>query len=167
MIDLNVATVPPLLSSPPGFVLLGVMIGLAAYLRNLAETRTRQIDEIESERLWNYPLVELHTQEKLGQLRRSRNRLNNWVAPIAIWFTIAIGFRLAALAYVQYGFPDDPLKYAAKFRLADCAIVVFLFVGLFALLWMHHITKRDDDRIRAMMDGWKASRKRSQAAANS
>jgi hypothetical protein len=148
-------TVEPILNNPPAFVLLGIMVGLAAYLRQLGENRGTQIDEIEGERDKNFPIGEFHTTEKLKDLKDSRRRLNQ-VAPPAIWFTIAIGFRFLALAYARFKFPDDHQRYAGFFRGFDLAIAAVLFCLLIALYVMHRSARKRDERIRAMLDGWRA-----------
>lgn len=147
----------PLLNAPPGFVLLGVMVGLAAYLRQLGENRSKQIDEIEEGEVWNFPLSELHTKEKLSHLKESHDRLNQ-IAPLAIWYTIAISVRLLLLAYVRYVFPDDALHYERFFRFADLLITATLGAFVIALYYMHSVTKRKEDRVRAMMEVWKHKR---------
>ncbi len=145
----------PLLNNPPAFVLLAIMVGLAAYLRQLGENRSAQIDEIEGERDENFPLGEFHTTEKLKDLQRSRKRLNQ-VAPPAILFTIAVGFRFLALAYARVKAPDDLQLYASFFRKFDLVIAAALFVLLLALYIMHRAARKSDDRIRALIEAWRA-----------
>jgi hypothetical protein len=145
----------PLLNNPPAFVLLAIMIGLAAYLRQLGEHRSSQIDEIEGGRDKNYPLGEFHSTEKIKDLRRSRERLNQ-VAPPAILFTIAIGFRLLALAYVRFRAPDDPQLYAGFFRTFDLVIAVVLFFLLVVLYVMHRAARRSDEKMRSLVEAWRA-----------
>jgi hypothetical protein len=149
------ATEQPILNNPPAFVLLAIMIGLGAYLRQLAENRGAQIEDIEGGRDKNYPLGEFHTAEKLKDLEESRRRLNQ-VAPPTILFTIAVGFRFLALAYARLRVPDDPLRYAAFFRAFDFAIAAVLFALLIALYIMHRAAKRSDERIRTLIEAWRA-----------
>lgn len=137
------------------------MVGLAAYLRQLGESRTRQIDEIEEGKVWNYPLTEMHTTEKLKHLRRSRDRLNQ-VAPGAIWFTIGIGIRLWFSAYAKYKFPYDEQHYGDAFRFVDLIILTGFVVLLLALYYMHAKTRSGEVRIRAMMEVWKEQRTKKQ-----
>jgi hypothetical protein len=80
-----------LLSNPPGFVLLALIFALAAYLRQIAENRADFIEEIQRNRVWNYPLGEKHTDMQIKRLR-----ISSWVFAWIARGTIA--FRLAALA---------------------------------------------------------------------
>ena len=146
----------PLLSNPAGFAILGVMIGLAAYLRQLGESRSTQIDDIEGGKAWNYPLTEMHTKEKLKHFRSSRERLN-WVAPCVIWITIGVGVRLVFLAYARYEFPDDSQHYANWFPFADLITTLVMVALLVPVVRNASVFAASDDRVRTMMEIWKAN----------
>ncbi len=139
----------PILSSPPAFVLLGVIVGLAAYLRQISEARDKLIDEIEGGKVWNFPVGELHTAEKLKHLANSRDRLNR-VAPRVIWLTILIAFRLTLLGYARFQYPEDTAKFDFAFRLLDLGILGGLLILLVGLWYMHKKSSEHNERIRAM-----------------
>jgi hypothetical protein len=148
----------PVLSTPPAFILLAVLVGLAAYLRQLGEARDRLIDDIEGGKVWNYPVGERHTAERLEHLKTSRDRLN-WVAPPVIWLTILITLRMEILAFARLRYPGEPEKFATVFRPIDFVIVTSFLVLLLGLWYMHKKTRQNDDRIRALADGWRADRR--------
>jgi hypothetical protein len=153
----------PILSTPPAFTLLAVMVGLAAYLRNLAETRDKMADDIEEKRIQRFPPGAPHTKTKLAELKSSRRRLNA-VAPVMIWMTIFTAIRLALVAAVRLFYRLDPTRWDGYFYWYDF-VVMCMVVLLFIALWiMHFVTRRRDDRMRAIVEALRASEDSKRAA---
>jgi hypothetical protein len=148
----------PMLSSPPAFVLLGVAVGLAAYLRQLGESRSQLIDDIEYEKdeiQSRFPLGESHTNTKLKSLKASRRNLRI-IAPIVIWFTIIIVVRLTLLAFARWWYPGDDDFLGIVFRRADFGVMCGLTVIFVGLWYMHCAGRRNDKKLQPAIDKWKA-----------
>jgi hypothetical protein len=142
-----------LLSNPPGFVLLALMFALAAYLRQMGEDRERLLEEIQGNRVWNFPEGKEHTNLKIRRLRISRS-LFRWIARLCIAFSAIVGCRLALLAYVRCFFPDDTAHFGHLFRLLDFWIVSELFILVCVLGVIHEVGRANDRKIGTKMEIW-------------
>jgi hypothetical protein len=142
-----------LLSNPPGFILLALMFALAAYLRQMGEDREKLLDEIQGNRVWNFPRGKEHTDLKIRRLRTSQ-LIFRWIARLCIVFSAGVAFRLASLAYVRYYFPDDTAHYDHFFRWFDFGIVSALLVLVCVLGAVHEIGRASDRKIADKMEVW-------------
>lgn len=142
-----------LLSNPPGFILLALMFALAAYLRQMGEDRERLLEEIQGNRVWNFPRGEEHTDLKIRRLRTSRF-IFRWIARLCIVFSAGVAFRLALLAYCRYYFAYDMAHYSHFFRRFDFWIVLALFVLVCILGVIHEIGRASDRKIGRIMEVW-------------
>lgn len=85
----------PMLSNPPALVLLALVVGLGAYLRQVAENAAKLLDEInEGRHPTMYPQDAERTQIKVRSLENTREKLNGLVAPIMIWVSVFTTARL-------------------------------------------------------------------------
>lgn len=152
----------PILSAPPAFVLLAIILTLSAYLRQLSEHRRQQNDDIEDGTAsTRFPLGEQHTAAQLKRLSESQQNLNI-VAHLLIFFSIVISVRLLMLAYARWRCPSDSQYLATGFRIFDMCIMSVLLV-LFIGLWvMHFLSRRSEKRIRRMTEEWRVRRKQEQ-----
>lgn len=152
-----VDTASPVLNNPPAFVLLAIVIGLAAYLRQLGEKRNDEIDKIRSGKNDDYPIGLRHTNDRIDYLTRSRDRLNQ-VAPTFIWFTIFVCIRFLGLTIARLVDPTNPNLWGLAFRIFDVAIAGVLLVLVVALYVMHRIATGEEQKIRLTMEGWREAR---------
>jgi hypothetical protein len=151
--------VDALLSNPPAFVLLAGMVGLGAYLRQLGEARLKQIEELETGQVKDFPAGSLHTKEKLAHLQKSRLNLNDRVAPAVIFLLLALVARLGLLAVARLKYQIEPASLTRAFQWFDAIFMACLFVLFLALALMHQIGRRREERIRLMQAGWKGTNK--------
>jgi len=144
----------PVLSNPPGFVLLAIIFAVAAYLRQVAEVREKLLDEILGNKVWDFPLGETHTDSKIARLHSSKVILG-WIARLVIIFTIAVAFRLLMLGYARYRFSGDPTHYANIFHVFDFAALLFVFLLICVLGAIHEFGRRSDQQIGKLQSLWR------------
>ena len=153
MLDIPIAQAPPMLSNPPAVVLLALVVGLGAYLRQVAENASKMLDELEEgkhEKL--YPPDTARTILKMHALNNTRNQLNGIVAPAMILLGILTAARLVLqsillLPNVQrcLGIFLDPFFRWFDFFAFSFLLIAFTFLGV-----MHFSARATDKMIREL-----------------
>jgi hypothetical protein len=138
---------PPVLSSPPAFVVLAIIMAVSAYLYSVTKTRDSEIDDIEDGKLeYRYPPGSTERADRLEYLKWSRKRLGQ-VAWIMIVATIALSMRLVAIAIHRLPPSGSGLAEIAA-RYFDL-IFLLAMTATFCFLWYFHMTGRErSDEIR-------------------
>lgn len=149
--------IEPLLSAPPAFVLLAVVVGISGYLREVSKNREKEIDDIEERKCASkFPPGSPQRKKRLDDLESSRKRLT-FVATCMIALVILIAARLLAIAIMRAVNRSDPLWLDVAYRVADLVIMALLFALFISLGWMHHIGRQKNNEIRVMVKTWRAA----------
>jgi hypothetical protein len=93
-----------MLSNPPPLVLLALIVGLGAYLRQVAENLAALRDDIEENRHPLYPEKSDRRHIKLASIEYSLRKLNGVVAPEMILMAIFTAVRLTLQSFSSLPF---------------------------------------------------------------
>jgi len=147
----------PILSGPPGFILLMFVAAMAAYLRQVNATARDKIESIRSEKkiLWPFAKMLPHSEERLKLLEATRNKIK-WVTHVFFALAVVVGLRLFWATLAPLWEVSDSLFWM---RLADLLLVTIVTVTLLAMWCMHSVSRKKDDRIHELMIKYSDSRK--------
>ena len=139
----------PILDGAPGFILLGFILALAAYLRQVSTAGQKLTDELEGGGATAFPYYLAAPEirkEKIDLLVATRSKLAYVTQALFVMlFFLAlrmVGYAMARMGWVQL----SPAETARD--LFDFLFVVVL-LGLVVAMWIMHTTSRGkDDEIR-------------------
>jgi hypothetical protein len=166
---------PPILDGPPGFVVLALIVALAAYLRAVSTGADELITKIKSEKLDLFPYdgkktleeQQDHTRAKLRLLDNTRVYVAK-VTPAMFFLMVFVAFRifLYALSRVdQDQLPHFGLGlrsfflssgFLRGFDLGLCIAILGLIIALFLL---HRAARSNDDDVRTKLTDWEAKKR--------
>jgi hypothetical protein len=93
----------PMLSNPPALVLLALIVGLGAYLRQVAENLAGLRDDIEENLHPRYPENSDRRHIKLTSIESSLRKVNGVVAPVMIVMAVLTAVRLTLQSFSSLG----------------------------------------------------------------
>ncbi len=140
----------PLLKGPPQFILLTMIIGLSAYLRQVRAAAVELRDKIAAGSVWNYPLQPpylVFTRRKIRLLDEVSSTLTT-ISPFFILLFVAIATRAgfdAVDRLSELGGASTRVLYVV-----DLLIVGWVFLGVVGLAYSHFVSRVQDDKIRVV-----------------
>jgi hypothetical protein len=139
----------PILSGPPEFIILAIILALAAYLRSIRGEAVRFRESIRSDSAWNYPLRKpyIHYSEAKMALLDGIVETLNIAGSFVIVLFVVVGIRILADSVLR--FFGDAQKTAWLF-VADFVIASWIVTIFVALTIAHGIARSHDDDIRAI-----------------
>lgn len=141
----------PILDGAPGFILLTLSVGLAAYIRQVYVATQEVYDKVSSGGLKEFwPLEKQYTQDRLKNLLYVQNRLRA-VTFVMFLFICASAVRILfyaigslAAAHVSGGFPARVVHRASEWAISDAwlriwdfGLISYLTVAFFIMWWTH------------------------------
>jgi hypothetical protein len=139
----------PLLNGPPAFIILVLLMAIAAYLRQVSTTALDRRDLIKGGGVWNYPPGETHTDMRVKFLEDTRRTLNKVSVPL-IGFTIVIVGRILLQSVLALRMATMP----GWMCWGDAAIVLCILIVFVVLLCMHLAGRDDDEKILTATREW-------------
>ena len=146
----------PILDGPPAFILLGFIVALGAYLRQVSVGAQNLIDEIESNRNDAFPYLTAegtpsHTEAKLSSLRTTRDSVAK-VTPWMFVLMLSLALRISIYAVSHMGWPlPSLLQEEEARRWFDLVVSLSLIVLVLGLWFMHHRARTLDQRVRTIV----------------
>jgi hypothetical protein len=140
--------VDPLLKGPPQFIVLAIVVALAAYLRQVALGATDLRDKIRHNKIWNYPMREPYfseyTKEKIHFLEEIIENLKV-ASPFIILLFLAVAVRIVIDSLLR--FLHDSASKPKWLFIVDFVIAEWLAVMFLSLMWTHLIARKKDENI--------------------
>lgn len=135
----------PLLSGPPQFVILALIVAFAVYLRQVSLHAAELRERIVHGEAWNYPPTEDFAKDKMMEADKTCD-LIRFVSPFMILMIIAVSCRIVCESWVRLIYPRGTTP--AFLFSTDLFIAMCLFLGFFGLVMGHRTARSVDDRIR-------------------
>jgi len=143
----NTAAPGLLLSGPPAFILLSLVIAFAVYLRQGSNRAVELWTRIQAGEEKIYPIGRDHTNQKLTALENTHDNIDV-AAPFLILLAVVVAVRIIADATLR--FPSPPYPVLAKILPVSDLIIVVWISSLFAILgFVHYSARRTDKSVRA------------------
>jgi hypothetical protein len=136
----------PLVSGPPEFIILAIIVALAAFLRQVGVQATELRDKIVVGDVWNYPPDSGYAKKKIAVAEKTCEAIRV-VSPFMILMIVAVCGRIAWDAVVRLLYTQEanpPALYAA-----DIALILYLCLILLGISIAHFLTAGEDAAIRA------------------
>jgi len=144
----------PILDGPPVFILLAVVVGLAAYVRQVSLGAQNLIDDIEraASNIYPYDPTRLaqRTSAKLNLLRSTRKSLKGLTQVLFLFMTF-VAVRVFVYARSRMGWTMLSSVFGEVARhWFDLVASIALPLLVIAMWIMHSRARRKDDKIRCM-----------------
>jgi hypothetical protein len=134
-----------LLSGPPEFIVLALIVSLGLYLRQVSLHAVELADKIRNRETWATPSHEKLRDKKIEQLDET-SAMIELVSPFMILLSIAVGVRIVCDSIFRF---RDQIEAARRFLFSfDVIIAVGLLGTLMGLGYAHFDARRKDKRIR-------------------
>jgi hypothetical protein len=140
----------PLFSGPPEFIILAIIIALAAYLRAIRAEAAKLRDTIKSGAVWNFPLREPYLSLSTAKLVLLDEIIETLgiAGSFVIALFVVVGVRILADSILR--FSSDEAQKSSWLFITDFVIACWI-VAIFAALTIAHGRARShDDDIRAI-----------------
>ena len=141
-------TIQPLLTGPPEFVVLGLIVSLGLYLRQVSLHAVELSDSIRLREAWNKPPYEQLRDKKIEQLDETAATIEG-VSPFMIAFNVVIAVRIILDSFSRL-LGDDGNIRRMLFSF-DLVIALALLGILVGLGFAHFDVRRKDKRIRKQL----------------
>jgi hypothetical protein len=145
----------PLLSGPPAFTLISLLVAFAVYLRQVSDRAIELWTKIKAGEEKIYPCGEDHTNQKLAALENTHENLDI-AAPFLISLVVLVTVRITIDATQR--FPSPPQFNPAKtLPMLDLLIVVWISSLFLILGSVHYFARRKGEQVRASTNTFFAS----------
>lgn len=149
--------VPTLLGGPAGLAIFIIVVGLSAYLRQVAGNANQTIEDIRNGKNALYPKV---TSDKNGRTACTEKKLDAleatfWKLQVAAGFLIVLTFVVAARLFVESILnvsASTSISIQFYVRLWDSLILLWLTLATIGLAIMHRVARNRDERIRTIAE---------------
>lgn len=133
----------PILNGEAGFVLLAIVVGLGAYVRQVYVESNEIYDQLKSGELKSrWPLEAKYTQDRLANLKYVQERL---IVVTRLMFLFIVLLSLRLVAHAIDVIPADIAGTLNYLRVSDSALyywdltlLVYLTVAFGMMWWTHH-----------------------------
>lgn len=139
----------PILTGPPAFILLALVIAFAVYLRQVSNRVEDQWTTIRINEARPYPLGESHTNDKLEGLTSTYDQLV-LVAPFLIFVSIVLLMRLVFESILRFYTLPRWTVLAWTLPLVDFEIIAYLAALFIILGTLHYRARKNDKKVRRL-----------------
>lgn len=144
----------PLLSNPPAFVLLVLVFAVAAYLRQVNEAAAALYNQIRFGDAPVYPIGAVHTNAKLDSLKATRRNIEKR-GPLVVRLTLVLAFRYVLQALIPLLSDQGAVaRIDTVLRWLDLGILLWLFIVLSVLAWLHKKARERDARLQELFEAY-------------